>query len=191
MSESASVEVLTAEVRVLQVGTGQITRSMYRQLDGATLERFEPFGRVRDNRRKPRDGVLQLVGRDTRTGALVRHDAYPPDWSERAGPPEFAHWLLHQAERSGYQTEVARHKGFAIVWENYLSYRPCDAPRFWHDRDGTPEWVRQYDRPRQLEIRQRRCKVDLDELESRWQEIARNKLAEMLAAQRKYDDFSH
>jgi hypothetical protein len=32
MDESAKVEVLAAEVRVVQVGNGQITRSMYRQL---------------------------------------------------------------------------------------------------------------------------------------------------------------
>jgi hypothetical protein len=56
MSESASVEVLSAEVRVLKVGNGQITRSMYRQLDEATLERFEPFGRVKDNKRKTKEG---------------------------------------------------------------------------------------------------------------------------------------
>ena len=55
MSESASVEVLSAEVRVLQVGNGQLTRSMYRQLDEATFERFEPFGRVKDNKRKPEE----------------------------------------------------------------------------------------------------------------------------------------
>src|SRR5687768_12478553 len=47
MSESASVEVPSAEVRVLQVGNGQITLSMYRQLDEATFERFKPFGGVR------------------------------------------------------------------------------------------------------------------------------------------------
>jgi hypothetical protein len=52
MSESASVEVLSAEVRVLQVGNRQITRSVYRQLDEATSERSEPFGRrvLRDTR---------------------------------------------------------------------------------------------------------------------------------------------
>jgi hypothetical protein len=53
MSESPNVEVLSADVRVLQVGNGQITRSMYRQLDEAALERFEPFGRVSDNERTP------------------------------------------------------------------------------------------------------------------------------------------
>jgi hypothetical protein len=34
--------------------------------------------------------VLQLVGRDSETGALVRYHAQPPDWSESEGPEEFA-----------------------------------------------------------------------------------------------------
>jgi hypothetical protein len=85
MSESARVEVLAAEVRVLQVGDGQVTRSMYRQLDEASVERFEPFGRMRDDKRNPKEGVLQLVGRDTTTGTLVRHSADPPNWSPAVG----------------------------------------------------------------------------------------------------------
>jgi hypothetical protein len=48
----------------------------------ATFERFQPFGRVRDNERSPKERVLPLVGRDTETGSLVRSDAQPPDWSE-------------------------------------------------------------------------------------------------------------
>jgi hypothetical protein len=96
MSESANVKVLNAEVRVLQIGNSQLTRSMYRQLDEVTFERFEPFGRVRNSKRKPIGGVLQLVGRNTQTGALVRCDAQPPDWSASAGPEEFTHWLIHR-----------------------------------------------------------------------------------------------
>ena len=88
MSESGSVGVLSAEVRVLQVGNGQITRSMYRQLDEADPEQFEPFGRVRDGKGNPSEGVLSLVGRDPATGALVRHSANPPDWSASDGPEE-------------------------------------------------------------------------------------------------------
>jgi hypothetical protein len=189
MSESASVEVLSAEFRVIEVGNRHLTCSMYRQLDEATFERFEPFGRVRNNKRKPIRGVLHLVGRNTQTGALVRHNARPPRWTKREGPPEFAHWLRHQAEPSGYQTEVARHREFAIVWENYVSYRVCDAPKFWHVNDETPAWVRQLDRPRQVHMRQRRCKVDLDELECQWREKARSELDEMLKVQAKYEEF--
>jgi hypothetical protein len=68
MSESASVDVLSAEVRVLQVGKGQLTRSMYWQLDEAAPKQFQPFGRVKDNKRRLKDGVL-LVGRDSKTAA--------------------------------------------------------------------------------------------------------------------------
>ena len=55
-----------------RVGNLQLTRSMYRQLDEAVPKQFEPFGRVKDNKRKTKEGVLQLVGRDSKTGALVR-----------------------------------------------------------------------------------------------------------------------
>ena len=40
----------------------------------ATFERFQPFGRVRDNERSPKERVLLLVGLDTETAPLrVRH----------------------------------------------------------------------------------------------------------------------
>jgi hypothetical protein len=47
-AQSARVDVLTAEVRVLQLGSRQITLSVYRQPDSISIERLEPFGRVRD-----------------------------------------------------------------------------------------------------------------------------------------------
>jgi hypothetical protein len=95
MSESASVEVLSAEVRVLHVGNGQLTRAMYRQLDEAAPERFEPFGRVKDNKRRPKNGwrlvgrdgetEVLLVGRDRETGALIRYqDADSAEPSDRS-----------------------------------------------------------------------------------------------------------
>jgi hypothetical protein len=43
----ATVEVLTAEVRVLQVGCRQVTLSVVRQLDWANPADVVPFGRVR------------------------------------------------------------------------------------------------------------------------------------------------
>jgi hypothetical protein len=118
VGESASVAVLSAEVRVLQVGNGQITRSMYRQLDEAAPERFEPFGRVKNNsKRRQKDGWLLagrdgetgvlLVGRDTETGALVRYQAQPPDWSVSEGPEEFAHWTRHWVQLNGRPTPPA------------------------------------------------------------------------------------
>jgi hypothetical protein len=48
MGVSASVKVLAAEVRVVQVDGRQLTRSMCWQLDKAAIRRLEPFGRVKD-----------------------------------------------------------------------------------------------------------------------------------------------
>jgi hypothetical protein len=47
---AARVDVLTAEVRALMVGSRQVTLSVYRQLDATAAEDCEPFGRVRDTR---------------------------------------------------------------------------------------------------------------------------------------------
>lgn len=43
----ALVETLTAEVRVLMVGSRQITQSVFWQLDAVRIEDITPFGRVR------------------------------------------------------------------------------------------------------------------------------------------------
>ena len=67
MSETATVEVLTAEVRVLMVGSRQVTLSVARQLDQVPLEAVEPFGRVR-----VRDADAdQVIGRSRKDGSLV------------------------------------------------------------------------------------------------------------------------
>ena len=66
---TATVEVLTAEVHVLKVGSRQITQSVAKQLDEALLEDMELFGRIRLT------GALEgehIIGRLSSTGALVR-----------------------------------------------------------------------------------------------------------------------
>jgi hypothetical protein len=129
---------------------------MYRQLDEAALRRFEPFGRVKDNKRELTHGVL-LVERDSKTGALVRYHARPPDWSPSEGPEEFTHWMSHWPKGRGrisysHGYRVASYKGFARRWT--VSFKNvCTAPEYWHVRDKTPESVRQLDRVRQLEMR--------------------------------------
>jgi hypothetical protein len=52
---SATVELLTAQVRILQVGSRQVTLSVYRQLDQVPADEIEPFGRVHD---KPERGTI-------------------------------------------------------------------------------------------------------------------------------------
>jgi hypothetical protein len=71
---SATVETLTAEVRVLMVGSRQITLSVARQLDAVQLEEVEPFGRVALDAGV--SGVTPhrgwVIGRQRDTGVLVR-----------------------------------------------------------------------------------------------------------------------
>jgi hypothetical protein len=79
---TATVETLTPEVRVLQVGNRQVTMSVAKQLDSVPLAEIEVFGRVsvsvwgsdRDN--------VELIGRSTNTGALVR--SFAGLWSTTA-----------------------------------------------------------------------------------------------------------
>jgi hypothetical protein len=70
---TATVTALTAEVRVLMVGSRQVTLSVYRQLDTVPYELIEPLGRVRDSR----DGIgINVVGRRVDSGDLVRSALY-------------------------------------------------------------------------------------------------------------------
>ena len=70
-STTATVETLRAEVRVLQVGSRQITQSVARQLDDVPFEEIEVFGRIHLYDADDRDRV-ELIGRHIGTGALVR-----------------------------------------------------------------------------------------------------------------------
>lgn len=97
---TATVETLTAEVRVLMVGSRQVTLSVYRQLDKCRLAEFIPMGRVNATPRcrPPKDpdyakrsvcqqhGLvechrrIELVGKDL-AGNLVRAEAAPPPYA--------------------------------------------------------------------------------------------------------------
>lgn len=66
MSETATVEVLTAEVRVLMVGSRQVTLSVAKQLDRVLLNDITPFGRVRLG-----DGKSVVIGSSMKDGALA------------------------------------------------------------------------------------------------------------------------
>lgn len=72
----ATVEVLTAEVRTLMVGSRQVTLSVYKQLDTVFADEITAFGRVRSGKGDPRD--IELVGVHRKTGALVRSKVEKP-----------------------------------------------------------------------------------------------------------------
>jgi len=81
-STTATVETLTAEVRVLMVGSRQVTLSVYGQLDFIDSARIEPFGRV--NPRGRRSSHIYVVGKNIETGELAR--SYTPVDETAIGP---------------------------------------------------------------------------------------------------------
>lgn len=76
---TAAVKVLTAEVRVLMVGSRQVTLSVYRQLDWTGPDEIEPFGRVHDSQddKSKVPGEVFVVGVHT-SGTLARASEPPP-----------------------------------------------------------------------------------------------------------------
>lgn len=101
--KTATVETLTAEVRVLMVGSRQVTLSVFKQLDEVELEsddgdHFQPWGRVRsgekmrdwDHRSKPFmvEPWLELIGRDDRMGSLVSMRILKSEWQMYAAEAE-------------------------------------------------------------------------------------------------------
>lgn len=97
-STTATVETLTAEVRVLQVGNRQVTLSVVNQLDRVRYSELEPMGRVHSSRKDMADdgeGDVEVVGRDRRGGALVF--AYAPNSRQFWPRPSeaWAHWSSH------------------------------------------------------------------------------------------------
>lgn len=118
---TATVETLTAEVRVLMVGSRQVTLSVYRQLDWLEASAIVAFGRVSTGRKRDEDevpGGIELVGVDD-DGNLVRSGSWPPDQFERA-PLVFDHWCYHRETEVTYSNpcivaEEGRHK---LYWRH-------------------------------------------------------------------------
>lgn len=106
---TATVESLTAEVRVLQVGNRQITLSVARQLDMALLEDIEPFGRVNLGK----GGERYIIGRKIQDGSLVIADGRwegEPEPAVRRGDldadkpfPRVCDATLRYQDREGYR----------------------------------------------------------------------------------------
>ena len=99
-STTATVETLSAEVRVLTVGRRQVTMGVFRQLDTVDwTERktLELFGRVRETRKDEKD-LLHVVGRVKDTGVLVRSMINPRDerFGEPSERPKF--WISYRAD---------------------------------------------------------------------------------------------
>jgi len=73
-NREAHVQVLTAEVRTLVVGSRQVTMSVYNQLDAVPPGSIEPFGRV--NPKDANEKWMFVVGRHVASGVLVRSSVH-------------------------------------------------------------------------------------------------------------------
>ncbi len=118
---SATVEVLTAEVRQLMIGKRQVTLSIFRQLDDVDPDCCQPFGRVHDSNAPTRRGsrgtslpTVHVVGRSTDTGALVR--------AHRAEPEHPAPWMKQglgprpePAVLARYERDLTRYREWAAL----------------------------------------------------------------------------
>jgi hypothetical protein len=106
---TAQVEVLTAEVRVLMVGSRQVTLSVYRQLDPVHTFAIDPFGRVSDEKSEKLDwphdpwyrADVYVVGVDQEDGALVRSRMYV------AETPDDVHETIRSLSRQIHENEQA------------------------------------------------------------------------------------
>lgn len=109
MSEhTATVEVLTAEVRVLMVGHRQVTLSVFRQLDRVYPPAIEAFGRVRDPK-ADHDARVHVVGKCVTDGSLVASECrkgsdwrptrseYDDCWGAVPGMPSFDEYVAEEA----------------------------------------------------------------------------------------------
>jgi hypothetical protein len=119
---TAHVEVLTAEVRVLMVGSRQVTLSVYRQLDPVEPEAIEPFGRVRDGQASRLTWArhhdadifrtdICVVGR-TADGTLVR-SVMSPSWSRRQWE---GHILRLEGEAAALERQAEKEQEQAAQW---------------------------------------------------------------------------
>jgi hypothetical protein len=140
MLSTATVETLVAEVRVLMVGSRQVTLSVARQLDWCRhLADMEPFGRVNLDER------FVVIGRHRLTGALVlaQYDPHFPrvvwiEASDLTGKLTVCRAVLARhavgsimLHYNGHELQVARD-----------ALQPCDDATHtgWTDADQCPHW---------------------------------------------------
>lgn len=103
-ASTATVEALTAEVRVLMVGSRQVTLSVARQLDEVAWWDITPFGRISMNTKPAFSEAdrVEVIGR-SEDGSLVRSSA----------------------SRMRYRCEHRQDGGKVIINGEECTYRAC------------------------------------------------------------------
>ena len=121
----AIIEVLTAEVRVLMVGSRQVTLSVFRQLDIKPYDEVAPMGRVND-----KDGGKWIVGSDDQ-GNLVRAEFF---W-------EYPTWTRDdEKELSETKRQVETIPRGDVASEAYLLEKRNKFDRLLEEKRNIPIW---------------------------------------------------
>ena len=128
---TATVQSLTAEVRVLKVGSRQVTQGVYDQLDRVSFLDLTPFGRV-----KPKGSTaptVYIVGVNA-NGELCRSSVHPPSIQSDFTSAAIAHWARHANKllRDGF-----------TVYQGSLSYKT--GSRYADEFDCEPPPTRRYE----------------------------------------------
>jgi hypothetical protein len=127
--ETATIETLTASVKVLMLGSRQITLTIYRQLDIVDVADMDPFGRVNPKGSGP--DVVHVVGRRKVTGELVKSVA-PATWGailQHTGQAENARTVAEDQARKAdpmYEKDQAYSRARRIAEDSHLDE--------WHDQ---------------------------------------------------------
>jgi hypothetical protein len=122
-SKTATVETLTAEVRVLMVGSRQVTLSVYGQLDTAEYEDAELFGRV--SPKAAAHGYIYFVGMHRENGSLVRGSIPANKTAIQNGNPDL--WAAIRTRRS-----TAEH--FAVFVKRHYEGQSYRCPKEDHSQ---------------------------------------------------------
>jgi hypothetical protein len=142
LTDTATVETLTAEVRALMIGNRQVTLSVYRQLDKADPADCEPFGRVRDN--KDSGSAVYVVGRHIGSGALVRSSRWR-EWRKISFDLAGEFFSVHKYYGRSVDTLISQRDGYSASLAHdpsHLVRRDADASTKFNDPDiNTLTWI--------------------------------------------------
>lgn len=140
---SASVDVLTAEVRTVVVGNRQVTLSVYRQLDYCPVEDMEPWGRVRAAKDAP-GNEIELIGRRRGDGTLVASSVTDRGLRVSLGDaPEYSRYVTILPATRDYSFALVKQGDYtAEVWVRGDRGRGRQQPQaFWVSNEAEEQVI--------------------------------------------------
>lgn len=131
---TATVELLQAEVRVLVVGSRQVTLSVFRQLDEVPIQNLEIFGRVNDRRLGSDHNTIFVVGADD-SGSLSRAHISRPSFEIGAGIGKDNRLII------GFETDRALRRTHRRSGFSFTAYIGDERPYPEHGKEFTQDQI--------------------------------------------------